>query len=124
MSRDAIEREKNIFLKKAKIQNENQKIAKKENAKGQEQSSLETFVTGKTDRRSKGAAIFSIHLEPAEKSGRPSYRNAGSCGTFDIPRHISPLKRPPSMKRLSPSLPDGPSFFFKKVRCGLNLEQR
>jgi hypothetical protein len=38
-------------------------------------------------------------------------------GTYEASnalRYISPLMRPPSMKRLSPSLPDGPSFFFSR----------
>jgi hypothetical protein len=39
---------------------------------------------------------------------------------LDVLRYICPLMRPPYMKRLSPSLPDGPHF-EKEVRCGLNL---
>jgi hypothetical protein len=91
--------------------------------KAKSESSLETFATGKTDRESKDPAIFSIRLEPAEKSGGLLTEIPGSCETLDVPRYICPLIRPPYMKRLSPSLPDGPTF-FKKIRCRLNLAQR
>jgi hypothetical protein len=37
--------------------------------KAKSESSLETLATGKTDRESKNTAIFSIRVEPAEKSG-------------------------------------------------------
>jgi hypothetical protein len=36
-------------------------------------------------------------------------------GTLDVPRYISPLMRPPYMKRLSPSLPNGPTFLRRSV---------
>jgi hypothetical protein len=42
----------------------------------------------------------------------------GSCRTLDVPWYISPLMRPPSMKRLSPSLSDEPSFFFRRSVVG------
>ena len=54
--------------------------------------------------------MFSILLEAPRSPAQPLAEIPGSCGTFDVPQYISPLMRPPSMKRLSPSLPDGATF--------------
>jgi hypothetical protein len=118
MSRSANEREEKIvFFRKKK-----RKIATKKKKQKLKAKFVRKFWAWKNRCKSKDAAIFSIHLEPQRNPVQPVTEIPGSSKTLDVPRYIFPLMRPPYMKRVSPSLPDGPSFFFKKVRCGLNLE--
>jgi hypothetical protein len=63
----------------------------------------------------KDLAIFSIHLERRQVRVDSVTEISGSCGTLDVPRYICPLMRPPSMKKLSPSLPDGPTFLRRSA---------
>ena len=75
-------------------------------------------MTGKTDRGSKEAAMFSIHLEPIEKSGptcRQKSRTAMGPWTFPA---ISPLMRPPSMKRLEPLIARRTNLLLRRSVVG------
>jgi hypothetical protein len=105
--------------KKSKIE----KAKEEKTQKVKSESSLETFATGKTDGGSKDCRNLFNPPCTTKSSVDPVTEMLGSSATLDVPSYIFPLMRPPYMKRLSPSLPDGPTF-FKKVRCGLNLEQR
>jgi|ERR1700683_3045104 hypothetical protein len=112
MSRHAIEREENIISKKWKIKKlENRKIAKskKQKTKSRKRNFAGNFELWKTHRGSKDDVIFPP-ASTVEKSGLIQ-KMPRSDGTSDVRPYISPLMHPPYMKRLSPSLPDGPSFF-------------
>jgi hypothetical protein len=116
MSRDAIEREKKSFRKIENQKNQESKDRKNEKTqKAKMEISQELLRLRKQMAEAKTVAIFSIRLEPAEKSRRRSHRNAAQLWDFERSQSISPLMRPPSMKRLSPSLLDGPTFLRRSV---------
>jgi hypothetical protein len=98
------------------------KDCKKEEMQSQKQKLSGNVEVGKTDCGKKEAAIFSIHVEPAEKSGRPSYRNAGQV--WDLGR--SPVNLPVDAssfnEEIEPLVARRTILLLKKVRCGLNLE--
>jgi hypothetical protein len=112
--RDRTQR-KNLFAKSKNQKHTNQKFEKRTNAKSKNKNFSGNFEIGKTDRGSKEAAMFSIDLELSRSPAKPVTEMPEACETLDVPRYISPLMRPPSMKRLSPSLPYGPTFLRRSV---------
>jgi hypothetical protein len=104
---------------KSKIErSQKEKMQKVKSKSSQEMLTLQKRIAEAREPQSSQSAL-NLPRSPAD----PLTEMPGSCGALDVPRYIFPLVRPPYMKRVSPSLPDGPSF-LKKVRCGLNLEQR
>ena len=90
--------------------------------KAKSESSLETFVTGKTDRGSKGAAIFSIRLEPWRSPSKLLHQSRQLRDLGRSPVHL-PVDASSFNEEIEP-LVAGRAILLKKVRCGLNLEQR
>ena len=64
----------------------------------------------------KTLAIFSTALNLPRSPVQPVTEIPDSFGTFDVPRYIFPLMRPPYMKRLSPSFLNGPTFLWAQSR--------
>ena len=118
MSRSANEREEKIvFSKKAKIENKNQRIAKKEKMQKVESKSFREILSlEKEIAEAKTLAIFSTALNLPRSPVQPVSEIPDSSGTFDVPRYIFPLMRPPYMKRLSPSFLNGPTFLWAQSR--------
>jgi hypothetical protein len=115
MWRDAVEREEKLFFRKSENRkSENQMIAIKKNT---------NFSGNFAPAKSKDVASLSIRFVLSKKSGRTSYRN---------PRQLPNLRRSPlhlpvdasSFNEEIEPLVAGRTNLLKKVRCGLNLEQR
>jgi hypothetical protein len=103
-------RRENYFFAKIKNQKlENQKAKKSKKVKSKTLRQILSF--GKRIAEAKTPQLL-IRLEPSRSPVQPVTELPGSWGTSDVPRYISPLMRPPYMKRLSPSLPDGPTILL------------
>jgi hypothetical protein len=85
MSRDAIGRKEKSFRKIQNQKHRNQKFEKRTNAKSKNKNFSGNFETGKTDRGSKEAAMFSIDLELSRSPAKPVTEMPETCETLDVP---------------------------------------
>jgi hypothetical protein len=107
MWRDVIQREEKLFL--AKKQKSKERKSKDRKKRSKLSGNLAPAKNG--SRKQRRCKPFNPRCAVEECPAVPLTEIPGSCRTLDVLRYISPLMRPPYMKRLSPLFPDGPTFF-------------
>jgi hypothetical protein len=125
MSRGAIEREQKFFffakIKKSKTKIESSKKRTNAKSKNKNKNLSGNFETGKRIAEAKTLQSFqSVSSRPEVR--RTSCRNPGAVGPWTSPVHL-PVDASSLHEEIEPLLA-GRTILLKKVRCGLNLEQR
>jgi ATPase subunit of ABC transporter with duplicated ATPase domains len=110
------------FCKIQKRTNKKRKARKRRKVKSQKQN-LPEILSSENESRKQRRRIFLIHLVPPRSPGEPVTELPGSSGTLDAPIHL-PLMHPPYSlhEEIEPLV--ARRTILKRVRCGLNLEQR
>jgi hypothetical protein len=115
--RERTRRKKLFFRKKQKSKIKIKGSQKKEKMQKVESKSFREILSlEKEIAEAKTLAIFSTALNLPRSPVQPVTEIPDSFGTFDVPRYIFPLMRPPYMKRLSPSFLNGPTFLWAQSR--------
>ena len=111
-------RRKNLFSQNRRVKTQKSKDRKKRTQKAKIGTCQEILSLGKRIAEAKTLQSFQFALKPARSPIDPVTEMPRSYGSLDVPQYISPLMRPRYMKRLSPSLLDGPSFFLRRSVVG------
>jgi hypothetical protein len=122
--RDRTRTKNNFFAKNQKVKNQESKDCKKKKRKNfKNEVYQEILGLRKTDRGSKESAIYSIHLELPRSSLEPVTANTGQLWALGrSPVHL-PVDASSFNEEIEPLVARRTNL-LKKVRCGLNLEQR